>query len=114
MPGRANLAIYQGDDYSQRVSFVEPDGTPIDVTGLTFTAQLRADYADVAPVPLAELECVLTDAELGELVLSLDHALTETLPTEDVLRWDLQATDAAGEVTTYLAGTVKVSAEVTR
>jgi hypothetical protein len=113
MPGRANLAMYQGDDYSQRVSFVEPDGTPIPMPGITFTAQVRADYADAAPLVLADLECTFDD-ELGELVLSLDHALTETLPTEDVLRWDLQATDTAGEVTTYLAGTVKVSAEVTR
>lgn len=113
-PGKANLAIYQGDDYAQSVLFVTGEGAPFDISGLTFSAQIRADYADAAPVTLAELTCTVVDPDTGELTITLDHEVTESLPTTDPLRWDLQSADPTGEVFTYLAGTVKVTAEVTR
>lgn len=114
-PGTANLAIYQGDDFGVRVTFTV-DGAPYDLTGHTFTAQLRDGTADqdAGDPPLAEFSCVVEDAAAGELRVTLGHEATAELPASQTYRWDLQSVGAGGIVTTFLAGTVAVTAEITR
>jgi hypothetical protein len=112
-PGKKDLTIYQGDDYRLLVTFTTSGG-PFDLTGHTFAAQVRAGPADTNPnPPLASFTCTLTNPTGGELTLELPHTTTAALGAT-AKTWDLQATDPAGKVTTYLAGTVTVTLEVTR
>lgn len=112
-PGKANLDVYQGDDYELRVAFIAgAGGPPVNLTGLTFAAQIRLSTADNGPV-LATFECEVTDAPGGLLTCKLPHEQSVALRYPQGA-WDLEATDGAGDVTTYLAGTVKVTPEKTR
>src|SRR4029450_8086065 len=113
MPSNASLNLYQGDDWAALVSVFEADGTtPFDLTGMTPRAQIRRDVADRALEVLAEITIGVVDAAGGLLSLDLDHTVTAGLSGH--LLWDLQLTDAAGEITTILAGGVNVTSEVTR
>ena len=113
MPSRANLELYQGDDYSALVTVYEADGTtPVNLTGYTPRAQIRRDVADRAAEVLAEITIAIADAAGGMLTLALDHDVTVTLSGK--LLWDLQLTDSLGGITTILAGAVNVTSEVTR
>jgi hypothetical protein len=113
-PGKADLAIYQGDDYLLDATFTA-GGNPVNLTGHTFRAQIRPTTADAdsGGPPLATFVVTMVDAVAGHLRISLDHDTTEALPATSA-KWDLEGADAGGRITTYLAGAVTVTQEVTR
>ena len=107
---RADLAIYQGDDYAATVTVLNPDNTPADITGFTAQAQIRRAVADLDPVVVATMTAVIASPDVS---LSLSHDQTKSLTGRYV--WDLQLTSITdASVTTILAGRVSVTAEVTR
>ena len=105
VPTTVNLVVYQGDDVYLDLA-VTTDGAPADLSGCTVTAQVRASpAADEAVELLATIE--------GAVVhLHLPHADSAALPLWAV--WDCQLVDAAGNVFTIAAGTLKATPEVTR
>ena len=108
MVQRADLDIYQGDDFGATVQVSNPDGTPADLTGYTARAQIRASYADIMP---AYTDLGATVAAGGVVNIMLASAATRQLGAGV---WDLQLTDAGGRTSTILAGSVRVTKEVTR
>jgi|SRR5215472_4163949 len=106
----ASINIYQGDDYAAIVSLTA-DGTsdPADLTGYTATAQIRADYADNAPVVVTTFDIQILGSDV---YLSLTHDVTATLKGN--YRWDLQMIAPDGTYTTPIYGKVTVLQEVTR
>ena len=110
MAGRADLQIYQGDDYSAVVT-VASNGTPPDqvLAGYTAQAQIRDGPADDNPVVLVEIATVVTSPDIS---LTIPKETTATLSGE--YAWDLQVISPAGMITTILAGGVMVTQEVTR
>jgi hypothetical protein len=102
-----NLTLYQGDTWTTSVTFEKPDGSPYPLDGFEFQAQIRTGSADASPLA-AEMTVIVTD---NVVALSLEPAQTAELPASG--RWDLQSTDGSRRVT-WLAGTVKVTPEVTR
>jgi hypothetical protein len=112
-PAKQDLTIYQGDDFRLRILF-SASGAPVDMSGHSFAAQVRAGPVDANPdPPLASFTCTLSDPVGGELVLELPHSATAALGAT-AKAWDLQSTDPAGKVTTYVSGAVAVTLEVTR
>lgn len=108
MPARADLSIYQGDDYGAVVTV--NGGTPPDViAGYTAKAQIREDTADNCPVVAAEI-----DAEVASPVVNLTLPGDVTVNLCGKYVWDLELTDPNGVVSTILAGNVVVTSEVTR
>lgn len=104
MPSKANLSIYQGDDYA---GVVTVSG---DLTGHTAQAQIRAGYADANPEIVVEIDCEI-DGQL--IALSIPGSKTVTL-TGSGYQWDLQLVSPTGGVSTILYGAVPVTLEVTR
>jgi hypothetical protein len=107
------LALYQGDDYRITVTLADADAAPIDPALWTWMAQIRETTADAdaGGPPVCQFTATITGMTL-ELVL--DHADSELL-TDRTYHWDLQGTEVAtGWITTYLAGPVTVTQEVTR
>ena|SRR5262252_3969737 len=113
MVGKADLALYQGDDFYQAVAFTLDDGSPFDLTGWTFASQIRQAPADTATAVLVQLTATIYDAPGGLIELTAAHTLTEGITAGKAV-WDLQGTDPAGKITTFLAGSVTITAEVTR
>lgn len=85
---------------------------PRDISGLTFLSQIRAttDSADVMAVVACSF---VTDGTDGLLQLNLTAAESAKLVPGKVA-WDLQSTDADGDVRTWLAGTWKIQGDVSR
>jgi hypothetical protein len=110
MVKRANLQIYQGDDYVATVTVKNADGTPADLSGYTAKAQIRRNVADLQPAVTVELLATIASPFIN---LFLTH--DQTLVLSGTYVWDLQLTEiATGAVTTILAGQVPVTPEVTR
>jgi len=109
MATKANLALYQGDDFSAVVT-VTNGQAPADVlTGYTAQAQIRKTFADLA----TDVECeITTSIDSPYIYLQIPHDVTAKLAGNYL--WDLQIADAGGLITTLLAGAVTVSLEVTR
>ena len=105
MPARADLTIYQGDDYTATVTV---EGT--DITGYTARAQIRDDVADREPTILATIVALVSPPYI---LLSIPRSVTALLPGTQLL-WDLEVTDPSSQVTTLMAGFVVLQQEVTR
>jgi len=109
MATKANLALYQGDDYSAVVTVTNGASGVPDLTGYTAQAQIRTAYADQQPAIACEMA---TEITANTITLAIPHADTVTLAGSYL--WDLQIVDTAGVITTLLAGAVTVTPEVTR
>jgi hypothetical protein len=108
-PTVCNLRVTRGDTFSESIQFLDgSSGLPIPLLG-TWNAVMRQDPN--ASSPLATFVCDLTQAANGTVTLSLDAPTTTLLSMGGV--WDLQETDPAGVVTTWLMGTVAYIEDVT-
>jgi hypothetical protein len=109
MPQRANLTVYQGDDWAAAIAVQNADGTPADLTGYTATAQIRTIPANTAQV--------VTSFGLGialpnTINLALSHDQTQALGGSYV--WDLQCTETDGTISTLMSGVVRVIPEISQ
>lgn len=110
-PATYNVSIYGGDDYVLPVDFVDSAGDPLDVSGRTYAAQVRAWPSGGV---LATFDVDETNAAGGTIVLSLGHAVTAGLAgTVTEARWDLSQS-VGGTLTTVMAGAVDITQDVTR
>lgn len=109
MPGKANLVLYQGDDYAAVVT-VSNGGGSLDLTGYTAQAQIRMGPADSNPQVVVEIDTSVDPP--NQIGLTIPSDITGQL--SGVYAWDLQVIDPNGVVSTLLAGNVTVTPEVTR
>jgi len=111
MVAKADLVIYQGDDYAASVFVSSPDPClPPDqvLAGYTAQAQIRKSTADASPVTVE----IATTVSSPFISLFIPHDQTEVLSGS--FKWDLQVISPDGIVTTLLAGNAKVQSEITR
>jgi hypothetical protein len=109
VPQAVNLSLYAGDDFTLKITVTEA-GMPVDMTKAVVESQIRATAA--GPV-LATFGVTQGDPASGTVFIHLTPANTEALPAKAV--WDVQASFNSGaNVTTLAAGTVTVTAQVTR
>lgn len=112
-PGACDLGIYQGDDYLLEVTFTDTAGAAVDPALYDWKAQIRAVSADAdaGGAPLGEFTPTIAGMVLE---LRLDSA-TSTAIGGGTYRWDLQGIRVSDDwVTTFLAGPVVVTSEITR
>lgn len=110
MAARADLAIYQGDDYAASVVVTNPDGSNANLAGYVAESQIRAVLGDSSPTPIATIACSIS----GNVVsLGLTHTQTAALSGPGYV-WDLQLIAPGDWITTILAGQVWVTQEVTK
>jgi len=106
-PGKLNIKVSRGDTDGIPI-VIREGGVAADLSGRTYTAQLRrAQNATTA----VDITVDTTDADTGTLVLRLDPAVTETLSGDYF--WDLEQT-VGGTVRTILKGTWTFDLDVTR
>jgi hypothetical protein len=115
-----SLKIKQGADFGPHIfRFKNPNGTPVDLTGCVFNAQMRQKALDTEVV--ATFTCTVTDAVGGEMIMSMDSLITSTIPAGELVSssdskyvWDMYMTDSLGDVTPRYYGPVEVFRGVTR
>ena len=98
-----DLVMYEGDSFTVELDF------PFDVTGYTFTSQIRLNYSD--PVIAATFNVDITDTQ--KVTLSLTPTQTTALPERAF--WDIQGTtsDNPDYQQTFMRGTVFTTRQVT-
>ncbi len=109
LPGDYPITLYRGDARLWTFAFLEDDGeTPVDMSGRTWRAQVRASQAVDAAL-LASLTIDTADAADGIIVARLPASEAVDLTTAAGY-WDLEATLVSDpeDVRTYLAGDVEV------
>lgn len=121
-PAPQDLSIYQGDSFDFFFRVRERDWDPftetytagpyVDLTGWTGKSQIRQTHE--ATDILAEFTVTFSNQATtpGGVLLTLTPAQTVALPAKGV--WDVQLTNTAGEIRTFIAGSVTTSREVTR
>lgn len=105
-PGRYDLDIYAGDDWSRQLTFQATGGTALALPTTGWAAQIRTSRAATAAVPIT---VDASSAAVGIIRLSLPPSVTADLQSGV---WDLQC--SSGGTRTYVQGTVTVTRDVTR
>lgn len=115
MPTEYSFEIYRGDDWSEdflinqpRAQLTDP-AVPMDFTGFTAAAQVKATATDVIEEALMTITFAanrLTGIFTAELAADAIDVGTHV--------YDIQLTNAAGKKQTYIYGTITVRQDVTR
>ena len=104
------LSVRIGDTETVSVTLQDSAGTAIDITGRTYSAQIRETAASTNT--LASFTCVLVNAANGQFACTLSATTTAALSPQMAV-WDLQEANGT-TITTLLAGAVKIDKDVTR
>lgn len=120
---RYDMTICQGSDYTLKLTLKNSLGIGRDLTGYTFTGQIRKTASD--PVVQASFSFVIADqvTNTGELevklaasdssAILLDNSKSATRKTT-TMTYDIESEDGAGVKKRELEGLVKISPEVTK
>jgi hypothetical protein len=106
---KANLNVYQGDDYAANVTVSNGTSAP-DLSAYTARAQIRNGPADLNPDVVVE---IATSIAVNVVTLTIPATDTAGL-TRPVYYWDLELTAPGGPNNTIMGGNVLVTAEITR
>jgi hypothetical protein len=104
-PGAYNLTMTRGCRFPASGSIVLQligGSGPVDLTGMTFEAQVRIQSGDTV---ILDLDPVVTNAAIGEVSLTSFSDEETSLYEAGVYQWDLIRSDVSNVVTgRYLAG----------
>lgn len=110
-PATQNLTITRGDTETVVAVLTSDEaGTPINITGRTYTSQVRS--AQDSSIIAASFTCTVTNGAAGEVTCVMSATASAELDPGFYF-WDLQE-NASGTISTVLAGQVTVLADVTR
>lgn len=111
MPGNYPLSLYRGDSYAWQFRVWSDAGhtVPVDLTGATVKAEVR--YTPGA-TPILAMVCTVTPPNIIDMHLPAAAWTAFTAKTGPAA-WDLQVTYPGGDVITYLAGPVTITADIT-
>ena len=111
VPATLNLEEVQGDDWLITCNVIDINGYAVDLTGSTYTGQIRRSKTKNSPVA-ASFSIDTTDLATGTFVLSLSAAESSLL-TSRYYYYDIQQSDYFGFKTTTLSGKITMIREVT-
>lgn len=103
-----DVRITQGDTFSEPILLEDSDGDAIDLTGFSFSSQLRrtADSSLVASFTIS------IDLDESTVTRTLNSGITAGL--EGTYVHDFQWTNPSGQTRTLLSGDFEIEPEVTR
>jgi hypothetical protein len=109
-----NVEIDQGADWFLNVTYEQPAGTPVNITGYTSALQLRSLPTDATAVLSLSTGSGITITGSEGLVAVHATATQTRAIDEGVYYYDLEITSQGNIVTRLIQGQAYVSAEVTR
>jgi len=112
MPGSYPLALYHGDSYAWQFRIWSDAGhtLPVDLVGATAKAEIRYSPGGTE---ILTLTCTITGPNIIDVHLPAAAWVAFPFKKTGAPSWDLQVTFPGGDVVTYLAGAVTISADVT-
>lgn len=106
-PAVYDLTVQAGEDFAVEASFLDSAGRTQNLTGYSYQAQARPDYASPA------FAIFSTSTANNRVTLRLNRTTTAQLSGKRGV-WDLQQTDPSGQKTYWLRGKIIVVPVVTR
>ena len=106
----SNLVINAGATFSQQFDLAQSDSAPLNLTGYTIAAQIRKHAGSSNPTAFT---ASALDAANGVILISLTPTQTTALKTGRHV-YDIVITDASGDKTRVVEGSVLVREGVTR
>lgn len=119
MAAKHNIVIEQGATFPLYVTWNDPDGNPIDLTGFRVRFQVRqtaesaSTLVDFDSDNLSSGETIAALDSSGVISIKLAPSVTSPLVFK-AADWDLTVESPGGEVTRLLEGKASVSLGVTR
>ena len=111
---RYNIIADQAATYELLVTWKDPSGTPVDLTGYTAKLQVRLGYAEpTAVVTVSDLNGIVLGGAAGTIAISIDVTQMTALRAPQVYVYDLRL-DSGGTVTRLIDGTFTTIPAVTR
>jgi hypothetical protein len=108
-----NIAIDQGADWYLTVTYQNPAGTPVNLTGYTAALQIRQNFSDAnAELTLTTFSGIVITPSTGTLAIHATAALTLAIGAGAYV-YDIKITSSAGIVTRLTQGSFQVNAAVT-
>jgi hypothetical protein len=105
------LYIDQGADFSTGITLYADNGmTPLDLTGYSFTSQMRKSYASSTATTFA---CSVPNPSTGQVILTLTASQTGALKPGRYL-YDIEMVDLTTYRTRPVEGIVIVSPQITQ
>jgi len=106
----SNLVINAGATFSQQFDLAQSDSAPLNLTGYSLAAQIRKHAGSSNPTAFT---ATAMDVTGGVILITLTPAQTTALKTGRHV-YDIVITDAAGDKTRVVEGSVLVREGVTR
>lgn len=115
------LEIERGVSWSLPLTWKNPDGTPVDLTGFSARMEIRAGQSDnpgalalaLDSAPAAGSGAIALGGAAGTITPALTPSQAESLAAGTDYCYDLKLTSGGGDVYRPIYGTVTVSEEVT-
>lgn len=119
MAAKHNIVIEQGATFPLYVTYNDPSGAPVDLTGARVRFQVRQTVESASKLVDFDSSSPTTGQSIAALdttgVISIKLAPSATSPLNfQLAEWDLVVTTAGGEATRLLEGKASVSPAVTR
>jgi hypothetical protein len=108
-----DITIVAGDDYILTLVYKDNAGVIIDITSGSARMMVRKSYYSTPVIT----KVATIDGPLGEMVFDFDPADTNSLVTllsKQIYIYDVELTEANGDITTVLTGDFIVQQAVTR
>ena len=110
MSSKLDLEIRRGDTFYKTFTIKQPDGTPVDITGVSIRAQLRK-YVNSTIV--VDLTTNILDASAGRWSLGLTPDETANIDFH-YGKYDVEFTFVGGKRQTIIFGNILISEDITR
>lgn len=112
MAGTYDFTIEQGTTFSRTFTWTDSSNNPINLTGYTAKLSIAPAPAGTPYISLTDTSGITLGGSAGTIAVTLTAAQT-TAFTFTTAKYDLKLTDASGNVTRLLEGTVTLDDEVT-
>lgn len=111
MSAKYDFDLYQGATFNRTLDIKDADNAAVDITNYTFAGQIRtsAHSGTVA----GTFTCTITNASNGRITWEMSATNTALVPAQQCV-YDLEMTQANGDIVRLLEGFVDVKANVTR
>ena len=105
-----DLTIDQGTDFESNLDLINDDGTPIDITGYSFSGQIRKSY--YSSNATANIEITITNAVTGNTLLHIPAANTANIPAGRYV-YDIKM-DTTTSISRVVEGIITVTPQVSK
>jgi hypothetical protein len=105
------LLVNQGATFQYNLDLKNKDQSPLNVTGATFSGQIRKSYYSTTAT--ADLNITVANTTNGNVVISMSSATTSAIKAGRYV-YDVKMLDNANTTTRILEGIVTVTPQVTK